>query len=347
MQRQIITFIALLILLFGLSGYYFFKFLKTPLALIQTQKIIRIPKGVSVREVLTVLEREQVLSRYAAKGLLLWIKLTREEKHLKAGTYLLFPPLTPEGLLHKLVSGDVAQFEIRVLEGETYLDFRAKLKANPYVQQTLQDICDELYLVHALNSPYPYLEGLFFPDTYYFLDQTTDVMILKLAYHTMQRRLAEAWQSRDPNVVLKNPYEALILASIIEKESAVDEERPIISGVFQRRLAQKMRLQADPTVLYGLGDYKRDLKKEDLKTSTPYNTYLIPALPPTPITLPGLKSIQAALHPDSSKALYFVSKGDGTHFFSDDLKTHQKAVEKYQLKVQTPMVQPTGKAHEQ
>ena len=187
--------------------------------------------------------------------------------------------------------------------------------------------------MHLIGHPDEHPEGMFFPDTYRFPKGTSDVDFLHRAYQVMQQHLKREWEQRDEDLPLKSSYEALILASIIEKETGVGFERPLIGGVFTERLRRKMRLQTDPTIIYGLGEnFDGDIRFRDLKKDTPYNTYLHSGLTPTPIALPGLDSIRAALHPAKTKALYFVSKGDGTHHFSETLEEHNAAVRRYQLK---------------
>jgi UPF0755 protein len=179
----------------------------------------------------------------------------------------------------------------------------------------------------------PHAEGLFFPDTFYFDRGTADIVLLKKSYDSMQSKLTEAWANRVKNLPYKDSYEALIMASIVEKETGKASERPMIAGVFLNRLRIGMRLQTDPTVIYGMGDnYDGNIRKKDLERDTPYNTYTRDGLPPTPIAMPGLESIQAALHPADTKALYFVGKGDGSHQFSNNLAEHNRAVSQYQLK---------------
>lgn len=306
------------------------RFVHAPLMLGNTPQTLSIKRGMTVKGVAKLLEEQKILSNIQAKQFLLWVKINKVDKKLKAGTYLLSGQMTPDQLMNKLVIGDVAQYAITIIEGQTFADFLEKLKSHPAVFQTLGNI-SETEMLALLNIPYPHLEGVFFPDTYYFSDQTKDITLLKLAYQTMQRNLETAWERRSDELAIRTPYEALILASIIEKEGQLSVERPLISGVFHRRLAKKMRLQADPTVLYGLGNKTKNITKADLKADNPFNTYVYPDLPPSPIALPGLDAIEAALHPDKSEALYFVAKGDGTHYFSVNLDEHNKAVQKYQL----------------
>jgi UPF0755 protein len=232
-------------------------------------------------------------------------------------------------LVAKFINGDVIIHTLTFLEGTTFNDALALMAQNASLKHTLVGKTqDELIAILANGNTS--LEGLFFPDTYHFTANLSDVALLKKASTVMQSKLNAAWESRDPDIILKSPYEALILASIIEKETSLDDERSLVSGVFQRRLAKNMRLQADPTVAYGLGkDLVGSLKSAHLKQDTPYNTYLHKGLPPTPIALPSMKSIQAALHPDKGNALYFVAIGNGRHQFSENLDEHNLAVARY------------------
>ncbi len=250
---------------------------------------------------------------------------------LQAGTYRVSAPLTPLELLDKLSSGDVLPVEIAFVEGTTLRQWLAQLEAHPHVRATLAGL-PEPEVRAALGVGEPALEGLFFPDTYRFVAGSTDAEILRRAYAEMARRLARAWESRDPALPLASAYEALILASIIEKETGRAAERPAIASVFVNRLRKGMRLQTDPTVIYGLGEgFDGNLRKRDLLADTPWNTYTRDGLPPTPIAMPGAASLEAATRPAATPFLYFVGKGDGSHEFSRTLEEHNRAVAKYQL----------------
>jgi UPF0755 protein len=250
---------------------------------------------------------------------------------LQAGTYRLAAATTPLELLDKLSRGDVLPIEIVFVEGTTLRQWLALMKQHPHIRATLAGRTDE-EIRASVGVKEPALEGLFFPDTYRFLAGTTDVEILRRAYAAMSRRLAQAWEARDPTVPVDTPYAALILASIIEKETGQAAERPAIASVFANRLRMPMRLQTDPTVIYGLGErFDGNLRKRDLLADTPWNTYTRDGLPPTPIAMPGAASIAAALHPTATDYLYFVGRGDGTHQFSRTLEEHNRAVAKYQL----------------
>jgi UPF0755 protein len=251
---------------------------------------------------------------------------------IQAGTYRLDRPLTPVELLDKLARGDVVLAEILFVEGTTFRQWQAQLAQQPKVRQVLAGKTDAEVRT-ALGLGDDPAEGWFFPDTYRFAPGTSDADILKRAHAVMKRRLNDAWTGRDPEVPLKTPYEALILASIVEKETGAAAERPVIAGVFTNRIKRGMRLQTDPTVIYGMGEkFDGNIRKRDLTTDTPWNTYTRDGLPPTPIAMPGAASIAAAAHPAQSDYLYFVGKGDGTHYFSRTLEEHNRAVAKYQLK---------------
>jgi UPF0755 protein len=251
-------------------------------------------------------------------------------KKIKSGEYELSANITIPEIVALFVSGKVKQHAITFPEGWNFKQLRQELDKNPYLEHTLQNVPFE-QIPTKLGILQNHPEGLFFPDTYFFQKHTSDAAILKRAYSKMQVVLAEEWQKKADNLPLTTPYQALILASIIEKETAAPFERPQIAGVFSRRLQQNMMLQTDPTVIYGMGDsYQGDIKKSDLQTPTSYNTYTFQGLPPTPIAMAGREAIHAALHPDSGEAIFFVAKGDGTHVFSATLDAHNAAVETYQ-----------------
>jgi len=259
-------------------------------------------------------------------------KLLHKEQYLQAGSYTLNKNISPYQLLLSLNHGKTTQGSITFIEGRTFEQMRQKLAVNDAVKQSIAGL-SEAEILKLLSSKYSVAEGLFFPDTFYFDRNTTDIELLKISYNAMQLKLEKAWQGREPNLPYKNSYQALIMASIIEKETGKASERPMIAGVFVNRLRLGMRLQTDPTVIYGMGlRFDGNIRKKDLSIDTPYNTYTRSGLPPTPIAMPGLAAIEAALHPAETKALYFVGKGDGSHEFSNSLVEHNRAVVKYQLK---------------
>lgn len=263
---------------------------------------------------------------------ILLAKLLRKEQYLQAGNYTLNKNISPYQLLLSLNHGKTTQGSITFIEGRTFAQMREKLAVNDAVKQTISGMSDA-EIMRAIGSPYAVPEGLFFPDTFYFDRNSTDIALLKISYAAMQAKLEKAWLGREPGLPYKTPYDALIMASIIEKETGKASERPMIAGVFVNRLRIGMRLQTDPTVIYGMGlRFDGNIRKKDLSIDTPYNTYTRAGLPPTPIAMPGLASIEAALHPANTKALYFVGKGDGSHAFSNNLAEHNRAVVRYQLK---------------
>jgi len=263
---------------------------------------------------------------------ILLAKLLHKEQYLQAGNYTLNKNISPYQLLLSLNHGKTTQGSITFIEGRTFAQMREKLAVNDAVKQTIGGMSDA-EIMRAIGSSYSVPEGLFFPDTFYFDRNSTDIALLKVSHAAMQLKLEKAWQGRESGLPYKTPYEALIMASIVEKETGKASERPMIAGVFVNRMRIGMRLQTDPTVIYGMGlRFDGNIRKKDLSVDTPYNTYTRVGLPPTPIAMPGLASIEAALHPEKTKALYFVGKGDGSHAFSNNLIEHNRAVARYQLK---------------
>ncbi len=260
-----------------------------------------------------------LLSRY--KGL---------QSSIRAGDYSLTGNISQVALLDYLVKGDAQQYEIKFIEGWTFPQLRKILYEHPAIQNDTIGLSDE-EILQLIGAEETSAEGLFFPDTYYFVKNSSDINILQRAYRTMQNHLQTAWSARMESLPLETPYEALTLASIIEKETGLESDRTEIAGVFINRLRIGMRLQTDPTVIYGLGDqFDGNLRKKHLQTDQAFNTYTRAGLPPTPIAMPGLSSIQAALNPAETKAIYFVAKGNGESQFSTNLDDHNRAVNKYQ-----------------
>jgi UPF0755 protein len=264
-----------------------------------------------------------------------WRLLERElaiGRRLKAGEYQLRPDMTPIDALRLLESGRVLQYRFTILEGSRFADLRRNLRADPILQQTLDGL-DEATILQRIGAVQTQAEGLFLPETYQFPRGFTDLELLQRAYWAMQRELDRQWAERDDDLPLRDPYEALILASVVEKESGHIDEQPQVAGVFINRMRIGMRLQSDPTVIYGLGDaFDGNLRRVDLRTDTPYNSYTRAGLPPTPIALPGAAAIRAVLNPASTEAFYFVARGDGRHQFSRTLAEHNRAVARYQLR---------------
>lgn len=251
---------------------------------------------------------------------------------IKAGEYALEPGLTPAGLLELLVAGTVIQYSFTIIEGWTFGELRRRLAESDVLTYTLRDVSDEDAMAR-LGRAGVHPEGRFFPETYHFPAGTKDVDLLRRAFDAMSAYLESAWARREPDLPLASPDEALVLASIVEKETGAAEERARIAGVFVLRLRRGMRLETDPTVIYGLGDeFDGDLRKADLKRDTPYNTYVHKGLPPTPIAIPSARAIDAVVAPLDDGSLYFVAKGDGRHEFSTNYDDHRKAVRRYQLR---------------
>ena len=250
---------------------------------------------------------------------------------IKAGSYQVSVGVTPLLLIRKITRGDYAQAEIRFVEGWTFRQMRDAMKAHADLTHDSADL-SEAEIMAKLGAPYGFAEGMFFPDTYVFAKGSSDLAVLAHAYRTMQRQLQSAWAQRAPELPVTDPYEALILASIVEKETGAPSERPLVASVFVNRIRRGMRLQTDPTVIYGIGEnFDGNIRKRDLTTDTPWNTYTRDGLPPTPIAMPGAASLAAVSRPAQSEFLYFVGKGDGTHQFSRTLEEHNRAVSKYQL----------------
>lgn len=275
------------------------------------------------------LERNGLIE--GAFWLRLYWRLHHAETSLYAGEYALTPGMRMQDLLKRWLDREVVQYHLTLVEGWSFRQLRANLEASPKLAQSLEGLTDEQVMAQ-LGYPDLHPEGRFFPDTYQYTKGVTDLDILKRAFARLERILQEEWAKRAKNLPYDTPYQALIMASIIEKETGVPEERDQIAGVFVRRLEKGMLLQTDPTVIYGLGEhYTGQLNRTHLRTPTPYNTYTQAGLPPTPIAMPGRAAIQAALHPAAGTSLYFVAKGDGSHVFSDTLEQHNLAVRQYQL----------------
>jgi len=292
-------------------------------------QIFLISPGSNIKSIAEDLTRSEIIEDPWL--FILLAKLKDVETRVRAGEYRIEAGQTPDDLLETFTTGKSIQYSFTVIEGWSFRQMLDAISADPILVQTLQGK-DDAEIMRLIGHPDQHPEGMFFPDTYRFPKGTSDVDFLKRAYEVMQQHLEREWMQRDPNLPLNSSYKALILASIIEKETGAGFERPLIAGVFIQRLKRNMRLQTDPTIIYGLGTgFDGDIRFRDLKRDTPYNTYLHSGLTPTPIALPGLDSIRAALHPAETKALYFVSKGDGTHHFSETLQEHNAAVKRFQL----------------
>ena len=262
--------------------------------------------------------------------LYLWFRISGQDRQIKAGSYELEPGLTPHRLLAKLTRGEEALRAVTLVEGWNFRQVRAALQKEDQLKPDTRGLSDEAVMAMVgLAGAHP--EGRFYPDTYTYAKGSSDVAVLRRALRAMDRQLAAAWQKRAPTAVVATPEQALILASIVEKETGKAADRTQVSAVFNNRLRVKMPLQTDPTVIYGMGaSFDGNLRKKDLQTDTPWNTYTRPGLPPTPISMPGKASLLAAVHPAESRALYFVARGDGSSQFSETLDEHNRAVNKFQ-----------------
>ena len=321
-------FVFVLLAVLGAGGYAAW-YVKSPLGMSAESTEVEIPSGTRFRGTVALLERAGVQVRpFHFEAL---ARVLGRERDIKAGNYQLTQPITPVELLDKLTRGDVTQAEIRLIEGWTFAQFRAALDASADLKHDTAGV-EDAELLKRIGASETHPEGLFFPDTYLFARGSSDLAVFRRAYRSQQRHLQNEWNARAPNVPFKSPYEALVMASIIEKETGRPEEREQIGGVLVNRLRIGMRLQVDPTIIYGLGaSFDGNLKKVHLLEDGPYNTYTRAGLPPTPIAMPGLASIRAAVRPGKTDALYYVSRGDGTSQFSRNLSDHNRAVSKYQL----------------
>lgn len=303
--------------------------LQQPLKLNQ-ERLLDVPAGASPSGTLSRLQAEGVIE--GAFWVRLYWRVNLNGQRFHSGEYRMTPGMNMRDLLDAWQKGDVVQYNLTLVEGWTFRQLRAALAKQVKLEQTLAGL-DDNELMERIGHPGVYPEGRFFPDTYRYVRGTTDVDLLKQAYNRLDNVLGQEWDERAPEAAYSDRYQALIMASLVEKETGVPQERGQIAGVFLRRLQQGMLLQTDPTVIYGLGErYNGKLTKALLKEPTPYNTYVIAGLPPTPIALVGREAIHAALNPAPGSSLYFVARGDGSHVFSDDLDTHNAAVREYQLK---------------
>lgn len=331
LAKKIILIAVVLITVVAIALYLQYRqvlnYAKTPINLTQ-EKIFTVPAGTGRVAFETLLINEKLIEQGNEFQWLL--KLRPELAQLKAGTYRLQPDMDVEQLLKLIVSGKEAQFSIRFIEGNRLADWSNILRDAPYLAHKSTEMTPtELYTEIGFKGEGT-LEGWLYPDTYLYTAGTPDTEILKRAHKRMQTSLDDEWKGRDRDLPYKNAYEMLIMASIIEKETGVDSERSQVASVFVNRLKQKMRLQTDPTVIYGLGDkYRGKIYRSDLDNYTEYNTYKIDGLPPTPIGMPSLASVKAAAHPAKTDYLYFVADGKGGHTFSRNLNDHNRAVKVY------------------
>ncbi|MBF1220690.1 MAG: endolytic transglycosylase MltG [Haemophilus parainfluenzae] len=333
-------FVFLLILLLILSGVGFLgyqkltEFVHTPVNVTQDQ-LLTIERGTTGSKLAALLEQEKILEH---ADLLPWLlKLQPQLNKVKAGTYSLTGVKTLQDLLDMINSGKEAQFSVKFIEGKTFKESRKKLENAPHLKQTLQGKSDKeimalLDIPAVAKAVYEWnnMDGWLYPDTYNYTPNSTDLELLKRSTTRLQKALDKAWGERDENLPLADPYQMLILASIVEKETGIAAERPQVASVFINRLKANMKLQTDPTVIYGMGEsYTGNIRKKDLETITPYNTYMIEGLPPTPIAMVSESALQAVAHPAKTDFYYFVADGSGGHKFTRNLNEHNKAVQEY------------------
>ncbi|HCI14239.1 MAG: aminodeoxychorismate lyase [Gallionellales bacterium GWA2_60_142] len=324
MLRAFVIFVLLLLLAAVSIGYYALR----PLPLPATPFEFTLKPGSSVKAMAREMEQGGLLEQDWA---FVWlVRVLGKSGQLQAGSYELQQPVSMLELVRLIAEGRVSQRRISVIEGWTFRQMRDALNANSDIMHDTLNLSDAEILQH-IGAVESHPEGLFFPDTYVFAPGSSDLAIFQRAYQSMQQHLQDAWAAREPNLPLETPYQALILASIVEKETGAASDRPMIAGVFINRLRLGMLLQTDPTVIYGVGQgFDGNLRKKDLLTDNPYNTYTRGGLTPTPIALPGRDALQAALHPAQTDALYFVARGDGSSHFSSSLNEHNRAVNEYQ-----------------
>ena len=337
-MKKIVLFLFLCFILLAGAGFWGFQQLQQVMQQpvnVQGDQLLTIERGTTGNKLAGLLEKERILDN---AELLSWLlKLHPELNKVKAGTYSLNGVKTVEDLLKLLNSGKEAQFNVQFIEGNTFKNWRKRLENAPHLKQTLKDKSEqEIFQLLALPKvseaidEWMKIDGWLYPDTYNYTPNSTDLELLQRAAERMKKALDKAWNERDKDLPLEDPYEMLILASIVEKETGIAAERPQIASVFINRLKAKMKLQTDPTVIYGMGeDYNGNIRKKDLETPTPYNTYVIDGLPPTPIAMPSEEALQAVAHPAQTEFYYFVADGTGGHKFSRNLNEHNKAVQEY------------------
>lgn len=327
--RLFVSLLAIVGVGAALAAADYFAYLDEPVNIPDPSTTFVIEKGWTARRVSRQLVDQNILEKHWWFDL--HARLEGKASKIKTGEYVLQPGLTPPQLLEVFLSGQSRQYSFRIIEGSTFLQVRETLKNAEHLDNQSADLSDA-DIMEKIGKAGEHPEGLFFSDTFQFPRNSTDLDFLRRSSEALDKILQEEWQQRAPDLPLASPYEALILASIVEKETAVAAERPLIAGVFLSRIIKKMRLQTDPTVIYGIGpEFDGNIRRSDLQTDTPYNTYTRAGLPPTPISMVGREAIHAVLHPTATKALYFVAKGDGTHYFSETNEEHNEAVRKYQL----------------
>ncbi len=321
--------LALFCIVVAWCGYTGWRLNSEPLPAASAGMVFTVMKGESLARLANDLSARGVLEH--AWDLELLARLRGESAHVQAGEYRIPAGISVKGLLGMMVRGEVLLHNFTIVPGTTFQQIFSALESRPVFKHDLKGLSEAAIMIR-LGHPGERAEGRFFPDTYAFPRGTSDAAVLARAYDAMAGHLAAAWAERAQDIPLATPYQALIVASIVEKETAVPDERAKIAGVFERRLRRGMNLGADPTIIYGLGEaYTGKITRRDLARDTPYNTYIHGGLPPTPICMPGLAAIEAVLHPAAGTALYFVAKGDGRHVFSDTLAEQQRMIRKYQL----------------
>ena len=337
-MKKFFIFLLILLLILGGVGFWGYQkltsFVHTPVNVTQDQ-LLTIERGTTGSKLAALLEQENILEH---ADLLPWLlKLQPQLNKVKAGTYSLTGVKTLQDLLDMINSGKEAQFSVKFIEGKTFKEWRKNLENAPHLKQTLQGKSDKeimalLDIPAIAKAVYEWnnMDGWLYPDTYNYTPNSTDLELLKRSTTRLQKALDKAWSERDENLPLADPYQMLILASIVEKETGIASERPQVASVFINRLKANMKLQTDPTVIYGMGEsYTGNIRKKDLETITPYNTYMIEGLPPTPIAMVSESALQAVAHPAKTDFYYFVADGSGGHKFTRNLNEHNKAVQEY------------------
>ena len=337
-MKKFFVFLLILLLILGGVGFWGYQklteFVDTPVNVTQDQ-LLTIERGTTGSKLAALLEQEKILEH---ADLLPWLlKLQPQLNKVKAGTYSLTGVKTLQDLLDMINSGKEAQFSVKFIEGKTFKEWRKNLENAPHLKQTLQGKTDKeimalLDIPAVSKAVYEWnnMDGWLYPDTYNYTPNSTDLELLKRSTTRLQKALDKAWSERDENLPLADPYQMLILASIVEKETGIAAERPQVASVFINRLRANMKLQTDPTVIYGMGEsYTGNIRKKDLETITPYNTYMIEGLPPTPIAMVSESALQAVAHPAKTDFYYFVADGSGGHKFTRNLNEHNKAVQEY------------------
>ena len=337
-MKKFFVFLLILLLILGGVGFWGYQklteFVHTPVNVTQDQ-LLTIERGTTGSKLAALLEQEKILEH---ADLLPWLlKLQPQLNKVKAGTYSLTGVKTLQDLLNMINSGKEAQFSVKFIEGKTFKEWRKNLENAPHLKQTLQGKTDKeimalLDIPAVAKAIYEWnnIDGWLYPDTYNYTPNSTDLELLKRSTTRLQKALDKAWNERDENLPLTDPYQMLILASVVEKETGIAAERPQVASVFINRLKANMKLQTDPTVIYGMGErYTGNIRKKDLETMTPYNTYMIEGLPPTPIAMVSESALQAVAHPAKTDFYYFVADGSGGHKFTRNLNEHNKAVQEY------------------